>query len=65
IILDRTAAIHHALSQAQPGDCVLVAGKGNQDHQIIGQQRHPWDDREVVCECLYQQAFRRPITRAA
>ena len=45
---DRKAAIAWTLDQAQPGDCVLIAGKGHETEQIIGTQRFPFDDREVV-----------------
>lgn len=53
IVADRATAIHWALGGAQPGDCVLIAGKGHETHQIIGQQRIPFDDREVAREWLY------------
>lgn len=45
---DRRAAIHWALEQARPGDCVLIAGKGHETEQIIGTERFPFDDREVT-----------------
>ena len=48
MIPDRVAAIHRALGVAGPGDCVLIAGKGHETYQIIGDQRLPLDDREVA-----------------
>ncbi len=45
---DRRTAIAAALAQAQPGDVVLVAGKGHEDYQEIDAVRHPFDDAEVV-----------------
>lgn len=45
---DRKAAIAWTLAEARPGDCVLIAGKGHETEQIIGTQRFPFDDREVV-----------------
>lgn len=45
---DRKAAIEWTLAEAHPGDCVLIAGKGHETEQIIGTQRFPFDDREVV-----------------
>lgn len=45
---DRQAAIAWSLAEAHPGDCVLIAGKGHETEQIIGTQRFPFDDRQVV-----------------
>jgi UDP-N-acetylmuramoyl-L-alanyl-D-glutamate--2,6-diaminopimelate ligase len=56
VIPDRAAAIHRALGMAEAGDCVLVAGKGHETHQIIGNDRLPFDDREVAREWLYGEA---------
>lgn len=50
---DREKAIGWALDQARPGDTVLIAGKGNDDFQIIGKLRHHFDDREVARRLLY------------
>lgn len=47
---DRRAAIAHALSVARRGDIVLVAGKGSEPHQIVGEQLIPFDDMTVVRE---------------
>jgi UDP-N-acetylmuramoyl-L-alanyl-D-glutamate--2,6-diaminopimelate ligase len=54
VIRDRAEAIRWALSQANPGDCVLIAGKGHENHQIIGEERIPFDDCEVARQWLYQ-----------
>lgn len=45
---DRAEAITWALGQAKPGDCVLIAGKGHEDYQIIGTQRRWFDDRAIA-----------------
>jgi UDP-N-acetylmuramoyl-L-alanyl-D-glutamate--2,6-diaminopimelate ligase len=54
VIPDRIAAIHWALGHARPGDCVLIAGKGHEDCQIVGDQRIPLDDREIARQWLYE-----------
>lgn len=45
---DRARAIHQTLALASRDDTVLIAGKGHEDYQIIGQQRLPFDDRQVA-----------------
>jgi UDP-N-acetylmuramoyl-L-alanyl-D-glutamate--2,6-diaminopimelate ligase len=44
LCVDRAEAIELALSQAQAGDCVLIAGKGHEDYQIIDEERLPFSD---------------------
>jgi len=48
IIEDRRVAIERALSEAQPGDCVLLAGKGHETYQEICGVRHDFDDLEIA-----------------
>jgi len=50
---DRATAIHYALSLAGPDDCVLVAGRGHEQQQIVGHDRIPLDDRELARRYLY------------
>jgi UDP-N-acetylmuramoyl-L-alanyl-D-glutamate--2,6-diaminopimelate ligase len=52
IILDRYQAIKKALSWAQAGDMVLIAGKGHEQYQVIGSQCIPFDDRQVARQIL-------------
>lgn len=51
-IVDRREAIKTACALAQPGDVVLVAGKGHEDYQIIQGVKHHFDDREEVKNCF-------------
>ncbi len=53
VIPDRAKAIRWALGEARPGDTVLIAGKGEEPHQISGVDRVPLDDREVAKHWLY------------
>ncbi len=47
-IIDRREAIATAAMMAAPGDIILVAGKGHETYQIIGTEKHHFDDREEV-----------------
>ena len=51
-IQDRREAIGHAISSASPGDLVLIAGKGHETTQVVGDDRLPFDDRLVAAEFL-------------
>ncbi len=51
---DRRRAIEAAIGSAEPGDCVLIAGKGHEDYQIVGDQVVDFDDAKVAAECLAQ-----------
>lgn len=51
-IVDRREAIRTACTLAQPGDVILVAGKGHEDYQIVQGVKHHFDDHEVIRECF-------------
>jgi UDP-N-acetylmuramoyl-L-alanyl-D-glutamate--2,6-diaminopimelate ligase len=51
-IVNRREAIKTACALAQPGDVVLLAGKGHEDYQIIQGVKHHFDDREEVKACF-------------
>jgi UDP-N-acetylmuramoyl-L-alanyl-D-glutamate--2,6-diaminopimelate ligase len=54
ILPDRARAIQWALHEAREGDTVLIAGKGCDNGQQIGDCVYPFDDREATRYCLYQ-----------
>ncbi|QSJ14628.1 UDP-N-acetylmuramoyl-L-alanyl-D-glutamate--2,6-diaminopimelate ligase [Nostoc sp. UHCC 0702] len=55
VIGDRATAIRTAILQAQPGDGVLLAGKGHEDYQILGTEKIHFDDREHARDALQQR----------
>ncbi|MEO8278213.1 MAG: UDP-N-acetylmuramoyl-L-alanyl-D-glutamate--2,6-diaminopimelate ligase [Ideonella sp.] len=61
VIEDRQAAIAHALQHAKPADVVLIAGKGHEDYQEIGELRLPFSDVEVARQQLMM--LRQPAVR--
>ncbi len=52
VIADRKTAIHAAIKLAGVEDIVLIAGKGHEDYQILGEQKIPFDDRVIAAEAL-------------
>jgi UDP-N-acetylmuramoyl-L-alanyl-D-glutamate--2,6-diaminopimelate ligase len=53
---DRRAAIERAIGLAEPGDVVVIAGKGHESGQEIDGVVHPFDDREVARAALAERA---------
>ena len=47
-IVDRAEAIRTAAMLSRPGDILLIAGKGHETYQIIGDVKHHFDDKEEV-----------------
>jgi UDP-N-acetylmuramoyl-L-alanyl-D-glutamate--2,6-diaminopimelate ligase len=55
IVVDRREAIRTAICDlARPGDLIVIAGKGHETYQIVGNQTFPFDDRLVAAEVLRQ-----------
>ncbi|MGYP000898251728 len=52
---DRTSAIEGAIAMAQPGDLVLIAGKGHETYQIFRDETIHFDDAEVAARCLKER----------
>ncbi len=51
-VMDRREAIDVAIRRAQPGDVVLIAGKGHEDYQEVMGEKLPFDDRVVAVEAI-------------
>jgi UDP-N-acetylmuramoyl-L-alanyl-D-glutamate--2,6-diaminopimelate ligase len=47
-MVDRLEAIHLALAEGRPGDTILLAGKGHETYQVLGTEKVPFDEREIV-----------------
>jgi UDP-N-acetylmuramoyl-L-alanyl-D-glutamate--2,6-diaminopimelate ligase len=47
-ITDRREAIAHALEIARADDVILLAGKGHETYQIIGEEKRSFDERQIV-----------------
>lgn len=56
VVENRREAIRLAARLAKPGDILLLAGKGHEDYQIIGQTKHHFDDREEAAAALGEGA---------
>ena len=52
VIPDRREAIRWALAHAQPGDTLVLTGKGHETYQIVGKTKYHMDEREIVAEAL-------------
>ena len=64
---DRGGAIRWAIQAAQPGDCVLIAGKGHESVQVIGDEQRPFDDRLMAGQAVLEleQYFDQPTRKRA
>lgn len=54
-IIDRHEAISYAMHHAQPGDIVVLAGKGHETYQVLGTEKIHFDEREEVAACLQEE----------
>ena len=52
VIEDREKAIQEAIKIAHPGDIIIIAGKGHEDYQILGEKKIHFDDKEVALKAL-------------
>jgi UDP-N-acetylmuramoyl-L-alanyl-D-glutamate--2,6-diaminopimelate ligase len=61
-IVDRQVAIARAIEMARPGDLVLIAGKGHEKYQVIGDRTLPFDDVAVAREALARRQTNSGVT---
>ena len=54
-IADRKEAIRYAITHAEPGDIIVLAGKGHEDYQEIKGVKYPMDERVLIDEILKEQ----------
>jgi UDP-N-acetylmuramoyl-L-alanyl-D-glutamate--2,6-diaminopimelate ligase len=52
VVSDRREAIRKAIESANAGDVVIIAGKGHENYQVIGNEKFHFDDREVAAEAI-------------
>lgn len=57
VIENRDEAIGRAISSAEPGDMVIIAGKGHEDYQIIGKNKHYFSDQDVARKYLKKLGY--------
>ena len=55
VITDRREAIAYALDNACAGDVIILAGKGQETYQIIGKEKHDFDERIEVYRHLKEK----------
>ena len=55
---DRATAIRWAIQQAEPGDCIVITGRGHEAWQQIGDARLPLDDRSIAAEAIAHRMSR-------
>lgn len=55
VIADRPEAIRWAIDNHRSGDVIVLAGKGHEDYQVVGHEKHHMDEREIVAEHLRKE----------
>jgi len=54
-IIDRKDAIRYVIRNGEPGDIIILAGKGHEDYQIIKGKKYPMDERVLIQEILAEK----------
>ena len=61
-LVDRKEAIERAIRDGEPGDLILIAGKGHEKYQVIGERVLPFDDVEVARAALERRRARTRVS---
>ena len=56
VVEDRVEAIHWAMDHAEPGDVIVLCGKGHETYQEVNHVKHHMDEREIVADYLNARA---------
>ena len=56
VVEDRVEAIHWAMDHAEPGDVIVLCGKGHETYQEVNHVKHHMDEREIVADYLNAKA---------
>ena len=59
VIADRRMAISQAVTDCIPGEIAIIAGKGHENYQIIGDKRVHLSDREEVLKCIEKVKYEK------
>ena len=59
VIPDRVEAIEWAIEHHEPGDVIILAGKGHEDYQVIGHEKRHMDEREIVAEIMEKRKMHK------
>ena len=57
-ICDRKEAIRYAITHGEPGDIIVLAGKGHEDYQEIEGVKYPMDERDLIADILKEEGLR-------
>ena len=57
-ICDRKEAIRYAITHGEPGDIIVLAGKGHEDYQEIEGVKYPMDERNLIADILKEEGLR-------
>lgn len=59
VIVSRPEAIEWAIEHHEPGDVIILAGKGHEDYQVIGHEKRHMDEREIVADILEKRKMHK------